>query len=161
MTKLWVRSQPVLHLSQLPQSTVKDFSWCWTEQSEQTVLPKRLDAHSLLLPLLLIFLLSRVIHWKLTWHVAWVLFQTCPIYPGTSLAIMDYWGFFGDHVGSLWWSSQECCISTLSCGPVISNSLCYWLFCCIAASQGKLGQLKDGFGQDYTTDDCAERRGQV
>lgn len=48
-----------------------------------------MDAHSLLLPLLLIFLLSRLIHWKLTWDVACVLSQTCPVYPGTSLIIKD------------------------------------------------------------------------
>lgn len=58
------------------------------KQSEQIVLPRRMDAHSLLLPFLLIFLLSRVVHWKLTWDVAWVLSQTCPVYPGTSLIIM-------------------------------------------------------------------------
>lgn len=61
-----------------------------------------MDAHSLLLPLLLIILLPRVIHWKLTWDVAWMLSQTCPVFPGTSLKIMDYLGLFGDHVGTLW-----------------------------------------------------------
>lgn len=60
--------------------------------------------------------------------VAWVLSQTCPVCPGTSLLIIKL-GLFRCHLGTLWWSSQGGGICTLNSGAVISSSLCYCLCC--------------------------------